>query len=95
MNDNEFFKKMVRYIPGRLTIGILNFLPIILLTKLLEPEQYGQYKIVFIACTFIMIFSTSWISQAIIRFWHSFIDKKILYTTATLATLIINIVTFS
>jgi O-antigen/teichoic acid export membrane protein len=93
MTDNVFFRKMINYIPGRLLIGILNFLPIILLTKLMDPREYGQYKFVFIGATFLIIFTIGWLNQAIVRFWHSFPDKKILFSTSIFSIITISIIT--
>jgi len=90
MNQNEFFKKLFKYVPGRILVGVLGFLPIILLTKLLDPSEYGEYKMIYITLTFIAIFTTGWLDQAIIRFWHNFQDKTTLYATVTFSIYILN-----
>jgi len=56
------------YLIARGVPGAINFLAIAIYTRLLSPQEYGQYVLVFSAVTLINIVLYDWLKLSLLRF---------------------------
>jgi O-antigen/teichoic acid export membrane protein len=56
------------YLLARSVPGVINFLAIAIYTRLLSPEEYGRYVLVFSVVTFINIVLYDWLRLSLLRF---------------------------
>ena len=65
----------VIYLFARGVPGIIGFITIIIYTRLLSPEAYGQYALVLTGSIIINAILYQWISAALLRFLPQYRDK--------------------
>jgi O-antigen/teichoic acid export membrane protein len=69
---SEFVKDIIRYIPSKVVPAAFGILTIPLITRLLEPNDYGQYVIVMSTFSLLSIVAMDWLSASIIRFYSEY-----------------------
>jgi O-antigen/teichoic acid export membrane protein len=71
----SFLKDMLGYLPAQIVPAIagIAFLPVI--TRLLSPEEYGQYTLV-MATVSVLTILTGWVSMAVVRFYPACKDEE-------------------
>jgi O-antigen/teichoic acid export membrane protein len=96
-----FAKDFIRYVPSRIIPGVFAILIIPLITRLMAPEDYGQYVIVISTVSFFGIIATEWIAMSITRFYPVYEKESqlhIFYGTilkmTVISTLLISSFTF-
>ena len=62
-------KNTISFFPGRLIPSILGFLSVLLFTKILGVEKYGDYSLILATISIFIILSTVWLENTIIRFY--------------------------
>jgi len=72
---SDFLKDLFRYLPAKVLPGVFGFISIPIMTKLLEPKEYGHYMIVISTISILSIISGDWIGNSIIRFFPKFNNK--------------------
>ncbi len=73
--SREFFKDFIRYIPSKLFPGLFGILIIPVLTRIFDPEAYGQYTLVMSTVAVMSIFAADWIGTSVIRFFPEYSEK--------------------
>jgi O-antigen/teichoic acid export membrane protein len=76
-----FGKDLVRYFPAQAVPNFLALISVPLFTRMLSPEQFGQYILVKTSVQ-VMVVLTSWLRPAIIRFYPSVPERKVLLRTS-------------
>jgi O-antigen/teichoic acid export membrane protein len=64
-----FWRGVWGYLPANIVSGVVGFLALVLFTRLLTPEQFGQYALAFSIMTLAHVASFSWLEAAMARFW--------------------------
>jgi len=72
----EFFKDMVKYLPGKVLPGLVGIFALPLMTRLLKPADYGVYVIIISSSTLLTILSTEWLAVSLVRFYPVFREKS-------------------
>lgn len=82
-------KDTLLYIPAQIIPGIISFISLMIYTRLLTPEEYGRYTLVYTVTMFITTMFFSWIEQSTVRFYKEMETEKskILITTITITAL--------
>jgi O-antigen/teichoic acid export membrane protein len=89
-------KNTIVFLPGRVISSIIGFLSIILFTKILGAEKYGDYSLIFSTISIFVILSASWLENTIIRFYpYGKNDKIVDYNKTIFFSTIISISIFS
>lgn len=73
----NLFKDMFKYIPAQIVPGIVSFISIPIITRLFQPEEYGNYILV-MATVSVFYTIVGWLYMPIIRFYPAYDrDKKL------------------
>jgi O-antigen/teichoic acid export membrane protein len=64
-----FFKGLWGYLPANILQGIVGFATLMVFTRLLTPEEYGQYALAFGVTTLAQTLFFTWIEAAMARFY--------------------------
>ena len=75
--QNRTFKNFIFFLPARLVPGLVGFLVLPFLGKILSLEDYGKFALSFSLITFLSTLGSSWLSSVIIRF-DSIYPRRIL-----------------
>ena len=67
--SKEVLSDFVKYLPAKVVPALVGILAIPVLTRLLPPEQYGQYLLVMTSLILISSFCISWLVSVTIRFY--------------------------
>ena len=84
----------VKYFPSKFIPIFINFVSLPILTRLLQPAQYGHYALIVAQITLFTNIAAGWINNSIIRFYPDYDYKgklKVLITT-TFNSLLISII---
>jgi O-antigen/teichoic acid export membrane protein len=74
----EFVKDMARYIPSYIVPAVVGIIAIPILTNLFQPADYGNFVLVMTTCSILAMFSTDWLSIAVIRFFSRYqLDNRL------------------
>jgi O-antigen/teichoic acid export membrane protein len=76
-----FGKDLVRYLPAQAVPNLLSLISIPLFTRILSPEQFGQYILIKTSVQ-VMVVAMSWLRPAIIRFYPAVPEKAVLLRTS-------------
>lgn len=71
----EFGKDLIKYAPSKIIPGIFGVIMIPVLTRILNPDEYGKYIIVISAILVLNIIAVDWINTSLIRF-HAKHEKQ-------------------
>jgi O-antigen/teichoic acid export membrane protein len=87
-----FGHSLVRYMPSQLGVGILSFLAVPILTRLLSVEEYGLYTLVLSSIT-ILVTLMNGLGPAIVRFYPAVAedDVDVLVRTSWWAQIVIGL----
>ena len=66
------FSETLRYIPAAIVPSLMGVLSLAVYTRLLPPEEYGSFALVFTTVLFVHTFAFSWINQSVIRYYERF-----------------------
>jgi O-antigen/teichoic acid export membrane protein len=64
-----FWKGVWGYLPANVVQGVVGFLAIVLFTRLLSPEEFGQYALAYAVFTLAHVAVFTWLEAAMARFW--------------------------
>ncbi|MDD0852513.1 polysaccharide biosynthesis C-terminal domain-containing protein [Halobacteriovorax sp. GB3] len=68
----DFFRRgAVAYLVAQLLSPVFSFLIVVLLTRSLSTEVYGEYVIYITSINFLTLFGSSWVGTSILRFYSS------------------------
>ncbi|MDO8989268.1 MAG: polysaccharide biosynthesis C-terminal domain-containing protein [Sideroxyarcus sp.] len=67
--SREVLRDAIIYLPAKVVPALVGVLAIPILTRLLTPEQYGQYLLAMTSLTLIAAFCISWLVSITIRFY--------------------------
>lgn len=65
----DFIRDYIRYIPSKLLPGLFGIVSIPIMTKLFNPDEYGQYVIIISTIAILAIIGNDWIGTSVIRFY--------------------------
>jgi O-antigen/teichoic acid export membrane protein len=84
-----FGKDVLKYVPAQVIPSIIGFFAIAIYTRLLNPEQYGQYILVIVTISLISSSLFSWLNQAGVRYFEEYKKKGrfVQFTSTTLISL--------
>lgn len=68
---------LVRYVPSAVIPTSLGFIAVAVYTRILSPEEYGLYTLVFTTVLFTHTLAFSWLNQSTIRYYERFRIKDI------------------
>lgn len=72
---DSFFQKVgsnsFKYVPGSIVPGIVGFLSVIILTRLMDSAVYGQYILALTTGNFVISLSAEWLKQSVVRYLPS------------------------
>jgi O-antigen/teichoic acid export membrane protein len=68
----DFLKDLIKYIPSKVIPGILGVILIPVMTRLFEPNEYGNYVIVITTVSVLSIIGFDWIGPSITRFYAEY-----------------------
>lgn len=63
------------YFIGRILPGIINFVAIMFYTRLLSPEEYGEYSLVLVSVTILNTIIFQWLRMGLMRYYPSYSNK--------------------
>ncbi|MEW6380234.1 MAG: polysaccharide biosynthesis C-terminal domain-containing protein [bacterium] len=66
------FSDLIRYIPSVVIPSFLGFIGVTLYTRLLSPDEYGLYSLIFTTVIFVETFSFSWLDQSSLRYYERY-----------------------
>lgn len=66
----NFSRETMAYLPSKVIPAILNFASVIIFTKLLTSNQYGNYILVITTVGIFMVFLVSWLKQSLLRYYE-------------------------
>jgi O-antigen/teichoic acid export membrane protein len=69
-----FWRGVWGYLPAQAVQGVVGVLAIVVFTRLLTPEQFGQYALAFSVMTLSHVLAFSWVEAAMARFWASEVE---------------------
>ncbi len=86
---------LIRYIPSVIVPTVLGFIAVALYTRLLSPEEYGLYALIFTTSLFIEIIAFHWLNQSTLRYYERFKgdELKEFYSTSFFAFLLVAFMT--
>jgi O-antigen/teichoic acid export membrane protein len=76
-----FGRDLVRYLPAQAVPNLLALISIPLFTRILSPEQFGQYILIKTSVQ-VMVVLMGWLRPALIRFYPAVPEKKVLLRTS-------------
>ena len=84
--SRKALEDIIRYIPSAAIPSALGVVAVAAFTRLLPPEEYGYYTLVFTTVLFVHTFAFSWINQSVIRYFERFrgADQQTLFATLIL-----------
>lgn len=68
----DLFKDLTKYLPAHVIPGLVGIISIPIITRLISPEEYGNYVIVLATITFFSSIASAWLSASSIRFYPSY-----------------------
>ncbi len=64
-----FWRGVFGYLPANIVQAVVGVLTIVVFTRLLTPEQFGQYAVAFAVMTLSHVAVFTWLEAAMARFW--------------------------
>lgn len=81
------------YMVVRAIAGAINFLTLLILARLLTPDEYGQYALVLAVVALIQTFAFQWLRESLLRFLPlSMVNRSALLSTTLLVYLALAII---
>lgn len=80
-----FGKDVLKYIPAQVIPAIVSFLAIAAYTRLLDPEQYGQYILTITTISLVSSAAFSWLNQSGLRYFEEYNKKGLLVSFTSTA----------
>jgi O-antigen/teichoic acid export membrane protein len=71
-----FWRGVFGYLPVQVVQGLVGFGALVVFTRLLTPEQYGQYALALTVAAIVHTLSTSWTEAAMERFYQTSVEQK-------------------
>ena len=68
----SFAKDLLGYIPSKVIPGIFGLVIIPVMTRLFNPDEYGQYVIVTSTVSILGIIAIDWVRTSIMRFYATY-----------------------
>lgn len=65
----DLFKDLTKYLPSFFVPGLIGIISVPIITRLISPEEYGNYALVLAAVAILTAFSTAWLSSSSVRFY--------------------------
>ena len=73
----NLFKDLTKYLPSYIVPFVIGIISIPIITRLIPPEEYGNYVLVLAAVSVLSAVGTTWLSSSSIRFFPSYeLDKR-------------------
>ena len=69
-------KDAIRYVPAKVVPGIINFLALLIYTRIFTTEDYGNFYLAMAAISVMSILGSRWLVESVIRFYAQFELKK-------------------
>lgn len=73
-----FGKDALKYVPAQISLAIISFFSVVVYTRLLNPEQYGDYILVIVTTTIVSSTIFGWVNQSGIRYLEESKEKNLL-----------------
>lgn len=70
--NREFFGDLAKYLPSKVLPGLFGLLVIPVLTRLFNPDSYGQYILIISTISVLSILAFEWIGPSIIRYYAEY-----------------------
>lgn len=88
-----FGKDILNYIPAQIIPAVVSFFAIAAYTRLLNPEQYGQYILIITTASIVSSAVFSWLNQSGIRYYEEYKTKGILsqFTSTAFVSLFVTL----
>ena len=64
-----FWRGVFGYLPANIVQAVVGVLTIVVFTRLLTPEQFGQYAVAFSVMTLAHVAVFTWLEASMARFW--------------------------
>jgi len=80
------FRSSLIYFLGRLIPGLVNFLALVIFTRLLAPEEYGVYALVIAGITLSNSLLYQWLHLSLIRFYAAYENNEQALLSTIIAT---------
>ncbi len=72
----SFLKDFIRYVPSRVVPALFSFLVLPVITRIFNPEIYGEYSLLLNSVSIFSIIATDWIALSITRFYPEYKKKN-------------------
>ncbi|MFC5133766.1 MULTISPECIES: lipopolysaccharide biosynthesis protein [Haloferacaceae] len=72
MLDRGLSSDVLRYTPAKIVPALINFLSVVVLTRLLVNDQYGEYTVVLTGVSFSLVLVLSWLRQPLLRYFEKY-----------------------
>lgn len=90
----DFVRDLIRYLPSKALPGLFGIVLIPIFTRMLKPEEYGNYVLVISTISVLNIIAAEWINTSIMRFYADY-EKRAqlsLFNGTVFRTIILSIV---
>ena len=76
---------LIRYLPSVVVPSIVGLAAVAIYTRVLTPDEYGIYILVFTTSLFLEVFTLNWLNQSILRYYERYQhdDISAFFSTAT------------
>lgn len=72
MLDRALSSDVLRYAPAKIVPAVVNFLSVVVLTRLLVNNQYGKYTVVLTGASLGLVVALSWLRQPLLRYFERY-----------------------
>ncbi len=94
LSTKNMLHDLIRYIPSIVFPSLLGFIAVAAYTRLLSPEEYGLYTLIFTTSLFIDIIFFNWLNRSILRYYERYknLNIKEFYSTCLSAFFLVSAV---
>jgi O-antigen/teichoic acid export membrane protein len=83
-NTRQTVRHLIRYLPSVVVPSVFGLVAVAIYTRILSPEEYGIYILIFTTALFLQVFTLNWLYQSILRYYERYqaSDIAALFTTS-------------
>lgn len=87
-NTRQTLHHLIRYLPSVAVPSVLGLVAVAIYTRILSPDEYGIYILIFTTALFLEVFTLNWLNQSILRYYERYrIDEITSFFTTSLVFL--------
>ena len=71
-NTRQTLYHLIRYLPSVAVPSVLGLVAVAIYTRILSPDEYGIYILIFTTALFLEVFTLNWLNQSVLRYYERY-----------------------